>query len=543
MNMGLNALSEVATLTEDDIQASKAGDLSVIGFSIMCAWHFLIIFYNMPGVTSGDADVAGRLFPLHLTLYLALAVSYCIIAFASKVLTKTLFRSGTRHWTFANIAIGIVASASSLFATYASSSILPLWLQIIAYALLGFSEAMLMFPWLQLPQVKDDRTGSYRNLAFNMGIGGVIALVIGNLEQPFIFVAACVLPIIANTMLVMYWANTDKLSTDTNQGIDSKYVFTPSETVITNLHFIVYGLAFGICQAVFSQAPAGADFSITYVIGSVWPLLGAAISAVAVFGMPTRFFKTQGVLTVQRFGMIVLLAGAFLSLYFLTSDGFFDYGTSHWGNIVGQTLFFTGFNIFDFGFMVFAFTWAARLRTDFTAYIGFNRTMLYASMGAGLGIGFLLVWALPTIPNLLIATAAVVALLLMFTTLPFFDEFAPYGKIASVQTIRREVAEEEKREEEERKEVHAARWRERVEAIADEYNLSKREREVFRYLAKGRNAAFIQQELWISIHTVKTHMFNIYRKLDVHSIQDILDMVDANPDKDNAAATSEIPNA
>ena len=50
-----------------------------------------------------------------------------------------------------------------------------------------------------------------------------------------------------------------------------------------------------------------------------------------------------------------------------------------------------------------------------------------------------------------------------------------------------------------------------------------RETDVLRYLAKGRNAAYIQNKLTISPHTVKSHIYSIYRKTDIHSQQSLMD--------------------
>lgn len=69
--------------------------------------------------------------------------------------------------------------------------------------------------------------------------------------------------------------------------------------------------------------------------------------------------------------------------------------------------------------------------------------------------------------------------------------------------------------------------RERVRtSICDEYGLTPREREVFAYLMRGRNAEFISKELVISIHTAKTHTARIYRKLGINSQQQLLDIVE-----------------
>ncbi|MGN0046262.1 MAG: response regulator transcription factor [Eggerthellaceae bacterium] len=65
------------------------------------------------------------------------------------------------------------------------------------------------------------------------------------------------------------------------------------------------------------------------------------------------------------------------------------------------------------------------------------------------------------------------------------------------------------------------------EAVANCYLLSQRETEVFYYLAKGFNSAAIQQHLVISKGTAKTHIRHIYRKLNIHSQQELIDLVDA----------------
>jgi DNA-binding NarL/FixJ family response regulator len=50
-----------------------------------------------------------------------------------------------------------------------------------------------------------------------------------------------------------------------------------------------------------------------------------------------------------------------------------------------------------------------------------------------------------------------------------------------------------------------------------EWDLTARELEVLRALAEGLSTKQLAQELWLSAHTVKYHLTNIYRKLDVAS--------------------------
>ena len=68
-------------------------------------------------------------------------------------------------------------------------------------------------------------------------------------------------------------------------------------------------------------------------------------------------------------------------------------------------------------------------------------------------------------------------------------------------------------------------WMEqKVQHMADRYALSKRETEVLLYLIQGRGAKFISEELCISQSTVQTHRKHIYKKLDVSSREELLDL-------------------
>lgn len=66
----------------------------------------------------------------------------------------------------------------------------------------------------------------------------------------------------------------------------------------------------------------------------------------------------------------------------------------------------------------------------------------------------------------------------------------------------------------------------KANAIASRYNLTPRETEVFMLLSKGRSNKLIEERLVISAHTVDSHVTHIYRKCDVHSRQEIMDMIE-----------------
>ena len=101
--------------------------------------------------------------------------------------------------------------------------------------------------------------------------------------------------------------------------------------------------------------------------------------------------------------------------------------------------------------------------------------------------------------------------------LAVFITFAPVAPLATVPEPETE-AEPERHEQ--------GHWRARCAAVAREAGLSARETEVFMLLAKGRGIEHIQNKLYISGHTVKTHTYNIYKKMGISSREELLDAIE-----------------
>ena len=69
-------------------------------------------------------------------------------------------------------------------------------------------------------------------------------------------------------------------------------------------------------------------------------------------------------------------------------------------------------------------------------------------------------------------------------------------------------------------------WMKRCNALGDACGLSERQKEVLILIAQGRSAKYVEQELSISLSTAQTHIRNIYRKVGVHSRQELLDEIE-----------------
>ncbi|MDR2380868.1 MAG: helix-turn-helix transcriptional regulator [Bifidobacteriaceae bacterium] len=83
-------------------------------------------------------------------------------------------------------------------------------------------------------------------------------------------------------------------------------------------------------------------------------------------------------------------------------------------------------------------------------------------------------------------------------------------------------------------------FKDKCDAVAEEYGLTNREREVLGFLAKGRSLPSIRSELFISKSTTSSHVSHIYAKLGAHSKEDVIAIVEGasarRPDELNPEA-------
>lgn len=66
-----------------------------------------------------------------------------------------------------------------------------------------------------------------------------------------------------------------------------------------------------------------------------------------------------------------------------------------------------------------------------------------------------------------------------------------------------------------------------VMQTAKEYSLTERELQVIAYLANGRNTTYIAEALSISKATAKAHKYSIYKKLGIHTADELKAVVDS----------------
>jgi DNA-binding CsgD family transcriptional regulator/MFS family permease len=156
--------------------------------------------------------------------------------------------------------------------------------------------------------------------------------------------------------------------------------------------------------------------------------------------------------------------------------------------------------------------------------------LAYGAFCLGSAIGFIIgtgmraqaaVQSNPVLFHLLLAGVVLILMFVLFSEKDLDRLFSPVAdKDPSITDLLNASLKED------RQPVQERRFSKVITSIAEQYHLSKRETEVLRYLAMGRNSRLIAEKMFVSENTAKVHSRNVYTKLDVHSRQDLIDFVD-----------------
>lgn len=163
-------------------------------------------------------------------------------------------------------------------------------------------------------------------------------------------------------------------------------------------------------------------------------------------------------------------------------------------------------------------------------YTRVNKIMPFANMAfgrlgsiVGLEIGYLLAYGVfgssslgGDLPRPYILSSIVLVIVVLQAFL-FRDNYSPFTEIQNM---------EESLSGADPAAVRGGRWRNKCEHFASLYHLTPRQKEVLFLLAKGYSTAYIEKTLVISDHTIKAHVYNIYRKADVHTRQELIESIE-----------------
>lgn len=168
---------------------------------------------------------------------------------------------------------------------------------------------------------------------------------------------------------------------------------------------------------------------------------------------------------------------------------------------------------------VFLANLAIHFKTNLLANMSIGRFPPIAGFASGMCAGIAYSWALPQLG----ADARLIAPALIAAAVAALYAFLPFNAGNPIKDgIVNDPAKGIEKPWEPNEGDEMESFRRRCAEISDDHSFTPREAEVFQLLARGYNTESIADILVVSPSTVKTHVYRIYRKLEVHSQQDII---------------------
>lgn len=469
--------------------------LGIAGFAFFFGW-MLVSFYWLFSEFPEGLPVAER-DGIQLFVFFGLTLGYLVLHLLSKHSSFNPFSLPVR---IASVVLAVLLPIAAL-ALYVG---IPLPLPVLAAVNLcaGLAGALLTVCWLDVAsRIRMKSTGRFTSLAFfGGGVLFVLAAVVPTLLQP---VFGIIYAFVSVGLLSFAGDRADGNRDAPPLGAcKDTWVFTKE----IEPSLVAFGIVFGLTFVYLFNS--GAE---DVLVGLLFVLPGAGLVAVlAARGIAINITVMQRVLLCITVMACILIPFATEIVQLACA-----------GLVVAAWAAFTSVN--------YAHVVAKSVERWDTPT--FRQVPVRLAFSA---LGFLLGWGIATVTTLIYGAHSdafmVVRLCMAFILVAVVMLFFPVERhheagaadetdAPAARTVTANMSE-------------AELFERRCAGVAALYQLSPRETDILKFLAKGRNAAYIQNKLTISPHTVKSHIYSIYRKLDIHSQQKLMDFVEEFPVED-----------
>lgn len=368
--------------------------------------------------------------------------------------------------------------------------VLPTLMTAVLWFGFGAGTSCGLMVWLDILSTGDVKAAVNYIIA-GVSLGGLACLGSFSLPPVPTLTLLILFPLFSFLILLFFFSRVHFPMHVSKQESEERY----SLPLISTITVGTYGVVFGVSQyMIFSNRTT---FISPAIIGASVAVGGAVLLfANILVKRPVSYNTTQRVV----FPIMVL---ALLLIPF--SDGIAE--------ILCWSSLMAALTCYDMANMAILTKITHEYRLSSFLFIARNRVPIQIGMFCGwlLGFFFLGYCSVDADVMTMIALGMVVVLVVVTSTIPF-DK----SKIGSKLSGPIEIESGDNR----------GSWRRRCGEVGERYRLSPRQQDVLVYLAKGRNAEYIQKELTISSHTAKSHIYQIYRKLGVHSQQELIDLVE-----------------
>ncbi len=448
----------------------------LLGFGYYQAWVYLAV---MSTVLYPNSAFFNETVAFTRPLY-SLSLAVCLLVF---VLVGTKFNLLDRAVPL--VAAGVLTLAGTLTIALPTLSGQPSMTAVLGgIVATSLGNALCVLGWgSKWTSISPNRMGMH--IVVSNCFAGVLYLVVVALPPALAITVTALLPLCSiGTLLCCIDEPTDGRRPVARP---SKGLFAKSVAIL-----ILIPVVYGIARAFSSEQFAG-SFSESYRL----VILGITCFALALLAVSVTASHERIIMRLYRLVMPLMIIG-FMAWSF-----------------VGDGALWLAFAAIGCGFYCFeGLTWllyprlVVRLGKVDVPLFGWSRILFHLFGFVGSTVGFALVGeGVDAPPYLSVICLFIVAVLVISITYLFTERdlrlFLSTPRTSSADDVETACGE-----------------------LSAAYGLSKRESEVLVLFAKGRSAPFIAEAFSVSKGTVKTHIRHIYEKLDVHSKQELLDLIE-----------------
>lgn len=491
----------------------------LFGFGIIMGCHFLILYSPIFSHFNNQTALYDLVAYRQTLLNVGLAVSFfSILLFNKKIPSTLLSEKNARSLNIVSSLLLIVFIILALIsAVYNLTN-----LHLVSFTLIGFALGQITYLWFHLYS-ETSVNYSFIYLSISMIIAGILGF-LGRYLNDTITIALLVgLPIIAAFMYQSSYQGIQVRSLELAERgkVDKRGAIKPLIAITLKLSML--SLIVGILQGVGTQESMN-----FFSIDSPYASLGATVAGLIILLLTSNIYyryrlfnKTQLAITIFLISIVLLPFSKGSSLVFISSLVMFAY------------------IYMDLQVLIQTLNLVRTFDVNSAFLIGLNRGILYASFAVGIVLSQFLTDAIANMPHIpFILSSTCIVLMALFLLAVELIELKPAilnEPMFNAEDLDLDVSTTEESSEDSDDGTPSETpvtpsgklpFRFRVQHTAELYELSPRETEVLFLIAKGRNAEYVQNALQISSHTAKSHISNIYKKLGVHSAQEMLDVLD-----------------
>ncbi len=497
--MSFKGMLEKADERLQEVPLSSLFNLRMLGFSLIRTWVYLMFL----GAATSVVTWNGEALPPAAFLFSTLCL--CALLFSCAFIRKyNVFITGTKIFRFAGPICTCIGTLCLASATLPGAP--QVLLCAVGAVTTGVGSGIIDLGYGDLYRnVAPMRTTLEAPLAFLLAAAVYLAVQFLPSIADVLVVAA--LPAISGYILFVHF-----------QVWSPKHEFTvlPFKIHLGTFSWKIgacaclIGMADGVVRAVFLSTS-----DITVQDFYRFPLLWAgAITLIIIYGC-ALFSRERGFKPMYRTVMLIM------ALFFMLLPVFTGY--SEIEGVIGLT----GYGTFNVLIWILLADITSTYRLSGIMVFGMGWGMVTLGVLLGTQLGQIVCLAAPFTPQMLslIALLATIAILISYMFV-FNEKDLEHLATPEEEDGGKAMEAGQGQPSETRDGVRRQRFQDRCNDVAAQYGLTDRETEIMVLFAKGRSAARIQEELYLSRGTVSTHLRHIYQKMDVHSKQELLDVIE-----------------